>query len=674
MPYDYDKENIEKADKAGVFIDSPIDAQVLETEASERNRMKKELEGMSDKERERAKELPFSPTRSSKKDLKRRAENLKKKVKLNIWERIVYWFKGIFGGALSQYRFLTKKEIKRAKAVIMNHSPLFYDFKDPSTVKPRITRDFAETIYKIYAPLQKLKYLFQDALISEDMVDATEESFFFEFESELVGEDAKRILERLSKRRIYELFDHHDNAVVTIEKELYNFRNEVENSDYRNIETYSDPFEGLLLLRKVDFKTLFQLFDKDFVDSNKYKPQLRNNIYVNELRESGFLKDFDIYLKAVSRVNMPENVALHFDSVMRKILMEEKYEIEEETPEEEEEEEEEVSVLLETEEEEEAPAAPQKEKEEEQEEKKKESKYMDLNIDSRRIKELIKDIKALNKSEVIPAMIKYIYKDANYETRKIPVPSSFFEKYLLNFSSKIKAISDICEKEIKDKHLKDNISSLFNVEDDNDVNIMYVENYTPQINKKLEEKKLRQFDHVKAIALIRMFFEKHYFKYMREPIDKLVVEGEFSDKQVGQEFSNNIYNLEDDYNSLKEFRSMMRDSDSVKTLIRGINVSGSLDPSQKNVLVNKITEINTKAKTILESALPKLLDIQLIISHIMEDSKSKNPTFVYNIKTISGLANRTYLNKLNNVGKKIKQFLKIMKNFHLVVSSSYNKK
>jgi hypothetical protein len=105
----------------------------------------------------------------------------------------------------------------------------------------------------------------------------------------------------------------------------------------------------------------------------------------------------------------------------------------------------------------------------------------------------------------------------------------------------------------------------------------------------------------------------------------------------------------------------------MKTFLRGINTSGSLDSAQKSVILNKISEMDTNAKAILESTLPKLLEIQNIIVNAVDDSKAKSPTFVYNIKTIGGLTNRTYLGQLSSTAKKIMQFLKIMKNFHIII-------
>ncbi len=665
MPYD--KENVDKADKAGVF-DSPMDAPILSTEDEERMKIKKDIDDITKKDsEEKDEDFETKSRRKSKKDLKEENEKLKKKIKLNIWERFIYWLKGIFGGAVSQYRFLNKKELKRAKHIIQNFNPVFYNFKDPNSVKPRIKKEFARVMYDIYNTYLKIYYLFEDAIINEDDIKPNEESFFLKYESELISDSAKNILERLSKKRIYELYDHHDSANMTIERELHNLKSDIESKDIKNIETYSEVFENILLLRKIGFEDFFRLFDKDFVTSIKYRPNFNHNIYVNELRDcDNFLKDLNNYFSSFKEVSMPENVGVHFDSVLRDFI-----DIEEDA---EETDEDGMSIIIgddmiQTEGEE-----PQEEEKPIKKEKKKDTKYSGMKISSKEVKELLKSIQYLVKSEVITAMVKYVYQDATYETHTVPFSNTFYDKFVSVLTTKILKISKQSEQQIKDKHLKENIRALFNIEDDSDVNIPFLGNYNPEVNKKLEEKKLRTFEHVKAIALIKMFFDKHYFKYIRELIDKLVVEGEFSDKSIGTQFSNYIYELEDDYKNLLSFKKQMEESESVKVLLRGLNASGSLDPSQKSVLVNKISELNSTAKNIIESTLPKLLEIQNIIQNALEDSHTKNPRFIYNIKSIGGLANKTYLNQLASISKKITQFLKIMKNFHLVVSSEFKKR
>ncbi len=672
----YDKETIRQADKAGVF-DSPTDAQVLETESEDRMRMKKELDDINKLDRE--KEKDFLRRKREKKDLKIECDRLKQKVKINIWDRIVLWFKNLFGGLTAQYKYLTKKELKRAKNIIQNFSPLFYYFKDPNSVKPRITKDFAQSIYSLYSTFYKIYKLFEDAVKEEEEINIEDESFFVKYETDLVSDAAKAILERLSKRRIYELYDHHDNARITVEKELNNFKNEIESSDYKNIETYSEIFEVILLLRNVDFESFFRLFDKNFVPSIKYKPDIKNNIYVNELREcDDFLKDLNMYLKTISNANLPENVAIHFDSVMNSI----KYETEEEKKENQFPDED-ITLTIDDEslkkaeevlEENVEEIKKEEEETKDEEDKEKFKKYEDIRITSKSIKDFLKTVKIFVKSEIITAMVKYVYQDASYESKSIPLSNSFFEKYLNVISYRILEIANTSEQLVKDKHLKENIKSLFNIKDDTDININYIDNYNPIINKKLEQRKLKPFSHNKAIALIRMFFERHYFKYMTDAIDKLVVEGEFSDKSNGTDFSNSIYELEDDLKSINQFKTMMSESESVKNLLRGLNAPGSLDSSQRNLLSNKISEIDTTAKNIIESTLPKLLHIQNILDRALEDAKTKNPTYIYNIKTINSLANKSYLNQLTNISNKIKQFLNIMKNFHLVTKSQLKKK
>lgn len=668
MPYD--KESIEKADKAGVFEQS-MDARILSAEDEERMKIKKDIEDISKRDsQEKENSYEAKSRRKTKKDLKEENEKLKKKIKLNVWEKIIYWLKGIFGGAVSQYRFLNKKELKRAKHIIQNFNPIFYNFKDPNSVKPRITKDFARLIYDIYNTYLKIYFLFEDAVISDDDIKPNEESFFLKYETELVSDSAKNILERLSKKRIYELYDHHDNANMTIERELHNLKNEIESTDIKNIETYSEVFENILLLRKINFEKFFRLFDKDFVISTKYRPNFSHNIYVNELRDcNNFLKELNNYFSSFTGVSMPENVGIHFDSVLRNFIDFEDDETEDDNTDEDG-----MTIIIgddmiETNNENDV------EKEEKPtKKKKKNTKYSGIKISSKNVKDLIKSINYLTKSEVINALVKYVYQDATYETHKIPFSNTFYDKFISVITTKILKLSKQSEQQVKDKHLKENIRALFNIEDDSDVNIPFLGNYNPEVNKKLQEKKLRKFEHVKAIALIKMFFDKHYFKYIRELIDKLVVEGEFSDKSVGTQFSNYIYELEDDYKNLLAFKKQVEESESVKVLLRGLSASGSLDPSQKSVLVNKISELNTTAKDIIESTLPKLLEIQSIIRNALEDSHTKNPRFIYNIKSIGGLANKTYLNQLTGISKKITQFLKIMKNFHLVVSSEFKKK
>lgn len=659
MPYE--KEYIEKADKAGVFVDSPIDAQVLETEETERMRMKKELEKLSKNKKENNVGENADKSKNKKRDIKKECEKLKRKIKLNLLDKIIYWLKGLFGGVHSQYRFLTKKELKKAKNIIQNFVPLFYDFRDPNSVKPRITREFAKTIYSIYLTFLKIYTFFEDAVKDDEELNINSESFFLKYETELISDSAKNILDRLTKDKIYELFAHHENGFVTIEKELSNFRTEVEAKDYKNLEIYSETFEVILILRKLDFKSFFLLFDKNFVDSVRYKPQINGNIYVNELKDcDNFLRDFDMFICTLASVNLPENVAIHFDSIAESIDInksalkdeEELYSVDDmnqygQNP---------------------------KEKNGSTKLNNNDEKYSNINITSRNIREFLKNIKILVKSKIISSMVKYIHQDPLYTSKTIPYSNSFFDKYLSLTSYKIIEMANQSQKIIKDKNLKENIRSLFNVEDENDVNIAYVENYTPIMNKRLIEKKLSEFEHYKAIALIKMFFEQHYFRYIRELIDKLVVEGEYADKVVGQKFSDNIYNLEEDYKKLQVFEQNMKDAESIKILFRGINSASALDASHRNVLINKVAEINLKAKNILEEALPKLFDIHKILNQAINDSKTKNPLFVYNIKQISGLSNRAYINQLTNVSTNINQFLSIMKNFHLVTSRNLKKK
>ncbi|MFW5800292.1 MAG: DUF5312 family protein [Spirochaetota bacterium] len=663
MPYD--KENIEKAHKAGVFVDSPIDPQVLETEEKDRMRMKKELEDINQKDKDKSSNKSRSDLSKPKSDLKAENESIKKRLKLNILEKIIYWIKGLFGGVISQRRYLTKKELKNARHIIQNFTPIFYNFKNPNTVIPRIKKEFAQTLYNIYKIYYKIYKLFEDAVIDEEDIDINKDSFFLAYESELISEDAQRILERLSRKRIYELYDNHDNADMFLGRELNNFQNEVESSDYKNIETYSEVFEYILLLRKINFKGFFSLFDKNFVESLKYHPNFNRNVYVNELREcDNFLKDLDIQFTAVSKVSLPENVAIHFDNVVSKFIQNNSTK-----------EEDELSFNTNDTEEEEDEEVNEETNNTEYNNQDKKSYYSNIDgISSKDIRDLLKNIGVLVRSGVLKAMVKYIYKDPAYSTRNVNINNMFFERYLDVLTYKVNMIAETSEEEIKNKHLKENIRALFYIEDDSDVNINYIENYTPQVNSKLVEKKLPQYEHMKSVALLKMFFERHYLKYMRELVDKLVVEAEFADKSTGQAFSNNIYNLEDDYNNLKDFEKSMKESESVKVFLRGVNVSGSLDASQKNVIVNKISDLNSNAKEILESTLPKFLEIQMTLDKAIEDSKSKNPNFIYNIKTISGLANKSYLNQLKNVTKKLSQFLKIMKNFHLISTVNNKKK
>lgn len=285
---------------------------------------------------------------------------------------------------------------------------------------------------------------------------------------------------------------------------------------------------------------------------------------------------------------------------------------------------------------------------------------------SKKITKLLERVEGLLRSSCSPVIllniIQAIRKDPDLKAETAKPESGFLQAYVEQISVKFTSDRDRAVREVGEDALTKDLAALFG-----QAPLLPFRGYDSTDNERLIGAGLDPFSHVKALSVFKSFCEAVLKTYWLTVIKKLILDAFWVEKDYGNKFGNQYYQLEGIFDRMEELeRALFSDGKaSHATLEKHLKRDNVNAPAANRV----VESINRMVIAFLETETEGLLQMARLVGEALSDYKNPSPERITNIKSLGGKANREVVQGLLDGYNKTSGLLKIMRNFIVVKGS-----
>ena len=191
-----------------------------------------------------------------------------------------------------------------------------------------------------------------------------------------------------------------------------------------------------------------------------------------------------------------------------------------------------------------------------------------------------------------------------------------------------------------------------------------IEGYREDIEQALQEREFDSFLHIRPLRILKNYIRIHFYRELKEPLKRLIVEGKFENKIFQNMFTNTYFQCEGIEGKITQFEEELQGSgaQSIKKLPKYLEL---LDKGKAvhNMVATIADRIEKESKNLVEEGANCFYNLCVILLEILNDAKLKTPVQVSNIKSLSGRKSQEYLARITLGYNNLYLFAKIIKNF-----------
>jgi hypothetical protein len=260
-------------------------------------------------------------------------------------------------------------------------------------------------------------------------------------------------------------------------------------------------------------------------------------------------------------------------------------------------------------------------------------------------------------------LIMALKEDPSYSPEILKKDEDFVGEYILESSNKYARDRDRAVREIKEGVLQGDINALFGTG-----KLLQLQSYNEEHNQKIISASIPSFSHIKAFSLLSSFAQSILKNEILPPLKDILLDAFFQNKEFGNKLSNQFYSAEQLQARIDSFDAKVMDEgkSSIESLLKYTDPRKQTK-SGMTVAAKMVENIDRFAQGILEEEVRSLYRLGINLGEILKDYKTPNPKHISNIKGLGGKKNKEIIQGIYDGYNKLNLFLKIMKNFVVVL-------
>ena len=242
----------------------------------------------------------------------------------------------------------------------------------------------------------------------------------------------------------------------------------------------------------------------------------------------------------------------------------------------------------------------------------------------------------------------------------------FLDDYLRKMKTQYEKGRERLLREQREDSITQEVEALFGGAD-----LLEIEGYTEHVAERVAAEGFSTFSAIKPLRILKSFTVAKFDKKIKDVMNKLLLDGYFENKPFQNNLTSVFYHCDEIAKSMQSFEEELMSEGQLSFH----TIHNYLDDYAKGkpvgVSINRLMEtIDKKALKIIEDGSNHLYNLANYLLEIINDFKQSKPTFISNIKVISGTKNREFMTDLVNGYNDLVRFSKIIKNFTVLKSKS----
>ena len=263
-------------------------------------------------------------------------------------------------------------------------------------------------------------------------------------------------------------------------------------------------------------------------------------------------------------------------------------------------------------------------------------------------------VSRLLKENKLTLLAAYQDKNPGYEVHIHPRSRHFFAEFSRVLSSSVSDAVSAVYKQRKRQEVNKKLCTLFGSED---LHNGYL--YSEATNRILKKFEIPVFLYTVSLILAVRFFKDKYFHHHKRLVNKLLVNGSFRNSLTRRMLADEFYRIDELNEKLAEFVSFV-DPKTDKGVQLGNMVNNyNGDGPSKKALSNRIAEINHAAHGVLKQVHSTMHNLQIAVSQVVKDIRSRSPETIDNLSKISGANNTKFIKDLVEMDTELELFCEL---------------
>lgn len=262
-------------------------------------------------------------------------------------------------------------------------------------------------------------------------------------------------------------------------------------------------------------------------------------------------------------------------------------------------------------------------------------------------------------SGTVLIMLRLIQKDPQFVPQSIHEESPFLEAYKNRLQINYQRSKERIAQQLRELAVEEDLKRLFP-----EGQPEQIEGYREDIEQALQEREFDSFFHIRPLHILKNYIRIHFYRELKEPLKRLIVEGKFENKIFQNMFTNTYFQCEGIEGKITQFEEELQDSgaQSIRKLPKYLDL---LDKGKavQNMVATIIDRVEKESKNLVEEGANCFYNLCVILLEILNDAKLKTPVQVSNIKSLSGRKSQEYLARITLGYNNLYLFAKIIKNF-----------
>jgi hypothetical protein len=221
------------------------------------------------------------------------------------------------------------------------------------------------------------------------------------------------------------------------------------------------------------------------------------------------------------------------------------------------------------------------------------------------------------------------------------VELNIYSEFLRHLTDDIKTNRDKYLKDIQEEKVSKILIKLFNSDD-----FETLKNYTKASKENLYKKGARSFNYTEPLNYLKKFIMEIYNRYIRDAINKLLVEGDFVQKEFNRECSAAFIDCNSLMDDIRRFDEEYMSDEQMGGRIQKILPAIMRDQKMLVMLNKEIDEIDDEARKIIELGIGAFAAVLSVCKTVVTEYKNNGNDILTNIKGINGSENKDYIEKI----------------------------
>lgn len=609
MPYD--KDSLNEAKKMGVFDNNALDPRILELNEDEKKRLSDDL-NKATQDMAPEKTAPDASTGQRKK------KNISLDVELSAMEQIIMFFLSFFGLTTPE-KYKIGKVIKTIEKDLIRIKPPIY-----ITSTRRVSKYFMYKLHDLYLKLIWLRRLFANTFDNKALWDnpnarKTVVEVLFENLANVNSDEITSNFSFAGIDTILKQIEDPKRAVEAVEKKIYAY---IYGIDKSSIEQANEMYTNMLYFKALvdfDFLSLFRRFDGSFHPGTSPNfmdvPGEAIVSYLKVLEEA--MLQIDLVMDNIQVFKRLQDISNSLSASTDEVKVEEVVKTDSQTN---------PDII-----------SPDK-----------------LEGELILLFEVMKEL--MNKRQ-LTLLIQIIKSDPLYAPSFIHAKYDLFKIYVETFEKRVKMIVRTIIKDRRNQKLEGHIKKLF-------VPVKFMGIYNVNLSDELEKENILGFTYAYNMGIIFSFMERYYSELIKTTLNKLLLNGSFTEKNFHKMISDSFYGLDNYYEKLTSVNEEFVPEGPMAKKFLSLIARKNQHPDQKKIIEKQIVVINGKMKDLYEEFLPLFSSMSVVIARVFTDVDAKPPKYVRNIRAIEGYQNVKFLQileKSNQILQVMQELLNLLK-------------